>query len=121
MKTPEKVVINNLMFVLVDVIECLMLDAEKLYKQDGQAFKHESKMHFNKSLFHLRKFLTSIRECSIETQMQFGDDCEELKKLLLLYTDRVNDDKARTELFMNYLISNSSLLDFDFKKVGIEL
>ena len=70
MKTPEKVVVNNLLFALVDVIECLMLDAEKLYRKDGQEFKHQSKSDFNKTLFYLRRFLSSIRECSTETQIQ---------------------------------------------------
>ena len=121
MKTPEKVVVNNLLFALVDVIECLMLDAEKLYRKGGQEFKHQSKSDFNKTLFYLRRFLGSIRECSTETQIQYGEDCDELKKMLLLYVDRVNDNGERTELFMNYLKQCSSLLDFDFKKVGIEL
>ena len=120
-KIPEKVVINNVLFVLCDVIECLLLDAEKLYKVDGQEFKHQSKQDFNKTLFHLRRFLGSVRECTMETQEQFAEDAEEMKKFILLYTDRVNDDSSRTELFEKYLLGCTSLLNFDFKKVNVEL
>lgn len=122
MKTiPTKVVVNNVLFVLGDVVEGLLLDAEKLYKVDGQEFKHQSKQDFNKTLFHLRRFLGSVRECEMETQEQFADDAEEMKKFILLYTDRVNDDLTRTALFEKYLLGCSSLLNFDFKKVNINL
>ena len=121
MKTPEKTVVNNLLFVLCDVIECLLIDAEKLHRIDKQEFKHQSKKDFKTAVFHLQRFLSSVRDCPIEMQEQFGKDADEYKEMLLLYTDRANDNGLRTKLFRDYLINTSSLLDFDFKKVGIKL
>lgn len=62
-----------------------------------------------------------VRDCSEETQIHFGEDADEYKKFILLFTDRCNDNSERSELFMKYMINCSSLLNFDFKKVGIEL
>jgi hypothetical protein len=119
MKIEEKVVINNTLFVLCDVIESLMLDAEKLYKADGQEFKQQSKRDFKATLFTLRRFLGSVRECTPETQMQFGDDADEMKHFIMKFVDRCNDDQSRVDLFMKYLNGCSSLLNFDFKKINI--
>lgn len=116
---PEKTVINNTIFCLFDVAESLMIDAERLYKIDGQEIKHQSKQDFKKALFHTRRFLSSLRDCSNETIMQFGEDADEFKELIMLYVDRANDNATRSELFMNYLRNCSSLLGFNFKKIGL--
>lgn len=117
MKPKEEVVINNTLFVLCDVVESLMLNAERLYKLQGKEFKHQSKKDFKSTLFTLRRFLSSVRDCSLENQMQFGDDAEEMREFILLFVDRVNDDEARSKLFLDYLKNCSSLLNFDFDKI----
>lgn len=118
---PTKTVVNNTLFCLCDVIEQLLLDAERLYKEDNQEFKHQSKQDFKATLFHLRRFLSSVRDCSIETQIQFGEDADEYKKFIMLFTDRVNDNSERSKMFMNYMINCSSILNLDFKKLKIDL
>ncbi len=118
---PTKTVVNNTLFCLCDVIEQLLMDAERLFKEDNQEFRHQSKQDFNKTLFHLRRFLNSVRECTMETQIQFGEDADELKKFIMLFNDRVNDNKERSEMFLRYMINCSSLLNLDFKKLNIML
>lgn len=119
--TPTKTVVNNTLFCLCDVVESLLLDAERLYKIDNQEFKHRSKADFKATLFHLRRFLSSVRDCSEETQIQFGEYADEYKKLIMLFTDRCNDNSARSEMFMNYMKNCSSILNVDFKKLNIDL
>lgn len=118
---PTKTVVNNTLFCLCDVIEQLLMDAERLYRIDNQEFRHQSKADFKATLFHLRRFLSSVRDCSEETQLQFGEDADEYKKFIMLYTDRCNDNSTRSEMFFNYMKNCSSILDLDFKKLNIEL
>lgn len=119
MKIDEKVVINNTLFILCDVIESLMLDAERLYKLDRKEFKQQSKRDFKATLFTLRRFLSTVRDCTPETQLQFGEDADEMKHFIMMFVDRCNESPERVELFMNYLKNCSSLTNFDFKKINL--
>lgn len=96
-----------------------MLDAEKLYKVDGQEFKHQSKKDFNTGLFHIRRFLTTLRDCKEEAQIGFGEDADELKELIMLYVDRTNENEKRSKMIIGYIRKLSSQLNFNFKKIGL--
>ena len=115
----DKVVINNTLFLFPDIMEGLLLDVEKLYRAEGQEFRHQTRQDFNKTLFHLRRFLSSIRDCSAETQDAFGSDSDELKELIFYYIDRVNENPKTAKSILNFIKSKSSKLGFNFKTIGL--
>lgn len=114
-----QIITNETLICLLDVCESIMLDSQRLYKEDGKEFKHEIKKTFNTALFNLRKYLQIVRERSLEDQCQFGENADELKKLIFLYLDRTDGRPDKTELFMNYLKNVSSELNIDFKKLNL--
>ncbi len=117
----EKIVCNKLIHIVVDVLECLMIDIEQMYEKDGKIIKFNARKEFDSTLFHARRFLKSVRSNSMESQEMFGEDADEIKKLVILYIDRVGGDKERTKLFMQYLQNTSPVANLDLKQFHIDL
>lgn len=114
----EAIFINNMIFILLDIIEGLMKDAEKEFALNGCQLKYSSKMHYNKAVFEINKFLSEVRNIPIDQQMSFGEEADILKELIFLSVDRDNDCEFIKKM-IEVIKINKSLRNFDFKKIGL--
>jgi hypothetical protein len=110
--------INNVIFILLDIIEGLMKDAEKEFARNGCELKHSSKFHYNKSIFHIKKFLSEVRTIPMEQQESFGEESDTLKEFLFLTIDR-DENCNFIKKMIDIIKINKSVHNFDFKKIGI--
>jgi hypothetical protein len=116
--TKDAIFINNVIFILLDIIEGLMKDAEKEFRSSGCELKHTSKQNFNKTIFHLKKFLEEVRHIPIDQQENFGDEADILKELIFYAVDRDNNTEYVKKL-IEVIKLNKSVHNFDFKKIGV--
>lgn len=116
--TKDAIFINNMIFILLDILEGIMKDAEKEFFTTGCELKHGSKMHFNKSIFHIKKFLEQIRTIPINQQMSFGEEADILKELIFLSVDRDKDCEFVKKM-IEVIKINKSVRNFEFKKIGL--
>jgi hypothetical protein len=103
----------NIAFVLADVLESCLLDANQNLRKENQEFKHESKREFNTAIASIRKIKSHINKCSENTQECFGDDSDTLYQTMLTLIDRCGEDDELMFKFYNYIKSFPSKLDMD--------
>lgn len=117
---------NNLIFVLADILETSLMDLDEYLRKNGFAMKFETKRQFNRALHSLRLLTKELSRCSMETQLNFGDDADMLYAFMLMLIDRTGDDDELLFKFYNYLKSfpSKKLLTIDdteaFKHIGDE-
>lgn len=91
---------SNLLFLLADVMETLMMDTCSLMKKSGCTIRQEGKRNFNAAMAALRKMKGAVKTCSIETQIDYGNDSDHLYQLLKLILDRCGrDDKIFYDIY----------------------
>lgn len=96
-------IISNIAFVLVDVLESCVMEANELLKLQNEEFRHEAKREFNLLLRHSRNLKRYVRNCSEQTQEFYGNDSDILYETLKLIIDRCGEDDVKLFKFFNYI------------------
>lgn len=97
---------NNLIYILSDVQEKLVMISEQENKRAGFKFNNREKDLMNRIKFanqDLRK--VSIK---IESQEEFGENADELFKLIILLQDRIGQNKDKYKIVEKFLTSLNS-------------
>lgn len=104
---------SNITFLLVDVLESSLLEANELLKAQNEEFKHEAKREFNLLLKHCKNLKGYVRSCSEQTQEFYGQDSDMLYQTIKLIIDRSGDDDMKLFKFFNLIKSFPSELDMN--------
>ena len=93
----------NITFVLVDMLETSLLNANECLKKEGCELRHESKRNFNNAIAAIKKLKGHVDKCSNDMQVNYGNDSDMLYNALLLLIDRCGDDDMKLFQFYNYI------------------
>ena len=93
----------NITFVLVDMLETSLLNANECLKKEGCELRHESKRNFNNAIAAIKKLKGHVNKCSNDMQVNYGNDSDMLYNALLLLIDRCGDDDMKLFQFYNYI------------------
>lgn len=106
-------ILSNIAFVLVDVLESCVMEANELLKLQNEEFRHEAKREFNLLLRHSRNLKGYVRNCSEQTQEFYGNDSDMLYQTLKLIIDRCGEDDVKLFKFFNYIKTFPSQIHMD--------
>lgn len=106
-------VINNLIYVLADVIETNLMDLETGYKMHGKMLRHESRRNFNTALHGLRQLKSELKPSPMQEQTDYGNDADIINALILLIVDRTGDDDMAAFRLYNYIKAMPSRLHME--------
>ena len=95
----------NITFVLLDMMETSLLNANECLKKEGCELRHESKRNFNTAITAIKKLKGHVNKCSNDMQVNYGNDSDMLYNVLLLLIDRCGDDDIKLFQFYNYIKS----------------
>ena len=116
----EGIAANNLLFLLLDVTELLQSIAEREAKQaNGDWERKQIKPLMNQFKWIRKDLLKAVRKCEMCTQEDFGDDSDNILKLLVLMSDRVGSNEKKMDLIFNFIESLSSEEKMNLNKFGI--
>lgn len=105
---------NNLTFMLADMMETSLMNAESLFERAGFKLQHSDRQNFNAAIKAIRRLKANVNACPVKTQEDFGDSADEMYQFMLLVIDRVGDDpKLMAELYEHIRAYPS--------RVGVEL
>ena len=110
---------NYMIFILLDIVESLVIISEKESNKAGLQFKSREKILFNQikySVKDLRKTTTTISETS---QEDFGDDADDIMKLIMMTIDRAGVNKQKFDLIINFIKSINPEMELNLRKFGI--
>ena len=93
----------NITFVLLDMLETSLLNANECLKKEGCELRHESKRNFNTAIAAIKKLKGHVNKCSNDMQVNYGNDSDILYNTLLLLIDRCGDDDMKLFQFYNYI------------------
>ena len=97
----------NITFVLLDMLETSLLNANECLKKEGCELRHESKRSFNTAIAAIKKLKGHVNKCSNDMQVNYGNDSDMLYNVLLLLIDRCGEDDMKLFQFYNYIKSFS--------------
>lgn len=109
-------VLSNLAFVLADVLESCLMDANSELKKENCEFKHEAKREFNLLLAHIRNIRKAVAKCGPETQEYFGEDSNRMFEFIKAVTDRCGEDDIMSAYFFNHVMAFPSRLGLDIDR-----
>ena len=95
----------NITFVLLDMLETSLLNANECLKKEGCELRHESKHNFNTAITAIKKLKGHVNKCSNDMQVNYGNDSDMLYNVLLLLIDRCGEDDMKLFQFYNYIKS----------------
>lgn len=95
----------NITFVLLDMLETSLLNANECLKKEGCELRHESKRNFNNAIAAIKKLKGHVNKCSNDMQINYGNDSDILYNTLLLLIDRCGEDDIKLFQFYNYIKS----------------
>ena len=95
----------NITFVLLDMLETSLLNANECLKKEGCELRHESKRNFNNAIAAINKLKGHVNKCSNDMQVNYGNDSDILYNTLLLLIDRCGEDDMKLFQFYNYIKS----------------
>ena len=93
----------NITFVLLDMLETSLLNANECLKKEGCELRHESKRSFNTAITAMKKLKGHVNKCSNDMQVNYGNDSDILYNTLLLLIDRCGEDDMKLFQFYNYI------------------
>lgn len=94
---------TNFLFIMVDIMECNLLELEELMKKQGSGMRYDVKRQFNIAIKAIRGILKQINSCDIETQNYFADDSDVLNALIKMMVDRYGDNHYKALRMYNIL------------------
>ena len=106
-------IINNLIYVLADVIETSLMDLEAGYRQHGRALRQESRRNFNMPLRGLRLLKSELNPSPVQEQIDYGNDADILNAIILIYLDRTGVDDMQAFRIYNLIKSMPSRLHLE--------
>jgi len=130
-KVLRGMVLNNLSFILADVVNTLVMDMESELSVFGIGLSQQEKYNFKQMFTHLQAARKWSEKCALpiyalkETDNACADS-DWWHNLILLIDDRLGDDCRKTNMFLEYLLAMPSEVDLfkikydDFKRFNIE-
>ena len=115
----EGIIANNMIFYLCDFLEVFTHIAEHEFIQCGLRLDNRTKMLLNTIKYVSKDMRARTRETGLESQMNFGEEADILKEIMLLCIDRTGDTNVIAEHFVKYVKSFPSLHKLNLKKFGI--
>lgn len=110
------ITLNNIVYVLVDILETNLMDLECEYRKLGKCLRQDAKRNFNKAIHAIRCIKRDVSKCSEQDQKDFGNDADTINALLLTLIDRVgSDDMLLYKIYENIKSMPSKL------ELGIDL
>lgn len=109
----EATILNNIMYILADMLESIMKEVEGIYGKEGKKLAYLTKHYFNTAIFNIKKFRGDTRTCSDEFQEEFGMTADAYLQVLLAIIDRSGKKPAKTYQFYNYVKNFPSQLGID--------
>lgn len=105
-------VLANVSFLLADVLESCLIEANDEMAKNGSSFKHEAKRLFGLVLKSIKNLKAEfIRTSSSEVQDIFGYDADIMYNMIKLLVDRCSDKKEISEkIFRDIEAEYSSLI-----------
>lgn len=94
---------TNFLFIMVDIMECNLLELEELMRKQGSGMRYDVKRQFNIAIKAIRGILKQINRCGIETQNYFADDSDVLNALIKMMVDRYGDNHYKALRMYNIL------------------
>ena len=108
-------VLSNLCFLLVDVLESSFMEANEELKKENAEFKREAKRGFNLILNSCKNLKrTFIRENKEEVQEYYGRDSDVMYNMIKLLVDRCDESQEQSKEFFDYIKSFPS-------KIGLNI
>ena len=95
----------NITFVLLDMLDTSLLNANECLKKEGCELRHESKRNFNTAITAIKKLKGHVNKCSNDMQVNYGNDSDILYNTVLLLIDRCGEDDMKLFQFYNYIKS----------------
>lgn len=105
---------NNLAFLLSDMLETALMNAESLFSRAGFKLQFADKQNFNAAIRAVKNLKANVNACQYKTQEDFGDSSDKLYQFMLLLVDRVEEDSELLLKLYNHIAEYPS-------KIGIEL
>ena len=105
--------INNIVFVLTDVLETNLMEMQQTFRKEGFELRHDTKRNFNTAIAAIKRLRRDLDHCSETTQENFGNDSDMVNAMLLTLIDRCGDDDEFAYRMYEYIKSFPSKLDLD--------
>lgn len=94
-------VLSNLCFLLVDVLESSFMEANEELKKENAEFKREAKRGLNLILNSCKNLKrTFIRENKEEVQEYYGRDSDVMYNMIKLLVDRCDESQEQSKEFL---------------------
>ena len=110
---------NNMIFLCCDIIETLSNVAESEAYKAGFKWDAQTKSSLLRIKYAAKDMRKRTTETGMDSQLDFGEDAENILKLILLAVDRTGNDNKVMHLIHNFAESFQSKLNLNLKKFGI--
>lgn len=103
-------VLNNLAFILADVVNTLLMDMESEIGRFGVVLSYSDKYNFNQMMTHIRAAKKWAEKSALPMyHIKDADnacyDSDWWHSMILLIDDRTGDDARKTNLLLEYLLN----------------
>lgn len=105
--------INNIVFVLTDVLETNLMEMQQAFRKEGFELRHDTKRNFNTAIAAIKRLRRDLDHCSETTQENFGNDSDMVNAMLLTLIDRCGDDDKFAYRMYEYIKSFPSKLSLE--------
>ena len=110
---------DNLFHLLSDSVEMFGNVTEREIERQGLKFNKTTSALRNRLKYTCIDIRRNLLQTKMTTQEEFGEDADELYKLIVLYVDRVGDNKAKIDMVLKFIKSINSEMNMNLKKFGI--
>ncbi len=115
--TKELIAINNLQFILVDMLEMVTKMYEHQLHITGRTMSNKMKDRYKNMQVFIKDYLVDVRKMNIDTQADFGEDSDYFIQTLLLMIDRSGDSFEITEGIISDIKARPSIMNLNFKMI----
>ena len=112
-------VANILQFMLLDMYETVSMVAEREFHKAGLGEKPKVKTLKNIIKYGVKDLRAYTRQMPEADQEWFGEDSDQLLKILLTAIDRTGDNGNAISLFQNYIDAFESKYKLNIRQFGV--
>lgn len=114
--TRELITVNNLQFILVDMLEMVTKMYEHQLRLTGRTMNNKMKDRYKNMLTFIKEYLVDVKKMDLDKQTDFGEDSDYLLEAILLIMDRSGDSFKITEDIIHDIRNRESLLKLNLKQ-----
>lgn len=110
---------NYMIFILLDIVESLVDVSENECEKAGLQFKPKERILFNQIKYAVKDLRRNTITISEQSQQDFGDDADDMMKLIMMTIDRAGVNKNKFDMIINFIKSINPEMELNLRKFGI--